>query len=80
VNENAVRKLAKESNTSEEFTSKLKVHKIEHYAKPGDCCVSFSVNTSTRPQSARFAEDRFGKTSYIACFNDDEEARKDHKI
>jgi hypothetical protein len=80
VNENAVRKLAKESNTSEEFISKLKVHKIEHYAKHGDCCVSFSVNTSTRPQSARFAEDRYGKTSYIACFNDDDETRKDHKI
>jgi hypothetical protein len=80
VNESGVRKLAKESNTAEEFTAKLKVHKIEFYSRPGDCCVGFSVNTSTRPQSARFAEDRFGKTSYIVCFNDDEDTRKDHKV
>lgn len=80
MNEKAVRKLAKESNTLEEFCSKLKVHKIEFYSRPGDCCVGFSVNTSTQPQSARFSEDRFGKTSYISCFNEDEETRKEHKV
>lgn len=80
MTEKAARKIAIDSSSVEEFCLRMNANGVETYSRPGECCVDFALDTTTRAASARIAEDRFGKTHFIHCFNDDATVRYSHLV
>lgn len=80
MTEKAVRKIASDSSTVEEFCLRANASGVDTYSRPGECCVDFAVDTTSRATSARQAEDQFGKTHYIHCFNKDAKISDSHKV
>lgn len=80
MTEKAVRKIAIDSSSVEEFCLRANASGVDTYSRPNECCVDFAVDTTSRATSARQAEDKFGKTHYIHCFNEDATISERHLV